>query len=289
MNYRKIQKKIKTIGNVKKITKAMEMISAIKMKKSQQSALETAYYTTTLEDMLGRVINSYDLEKQQIIWSASDNQVKNDLYILISSSKGLCGSFNFNLFKLLVGKVNIDNSIFITVGKKGFDFINRLGGKIEADFSNKQPVINSASAIFNIAAENFITKKSSRIFLVYNKFISTFVSQPTISQLLPLISLKELVDEKSQLVEQKYDYIIEPLNMKIINEIISDLLVQKVRKSIIDSTAAEFASRMMAMKNANDNANQIIYDMTLVANKLRQSAITSELLEMTAAKESSEV
>ena len=100
MNYRKIQKKIKTIGNVKKITKAMEMISAIKMKKSQQSALETAYYTTTLEDMLGRVINSYDLEKQQIIWSASDNQVKNDLYILISSSKGLCGSFNFNLFKL---------------------------------------------------------------------------------------------------------------------------------------------------------------------------------------------
>ena len=111
---------------------------------------------------------------------------------------------------------------------------------------------------------------------------------PIIDQLLPLSDLRQFTDEKSDLINSNNDYLIEPLNSIIINDIIKDLLIQKIRKAFMDSEAAEFSARMIAMKNATDNANELIYDLTLVRNKLRQASITGELLEMAAAKESTE-
>jgi len=281
MNIRTVRKKIKSVGNVKKITKAMQLVSAIKMKKSQLASIESAPYRTHLEKIIYKAMSTMDSGYSTLIENKGV-QTKN-LYIVISSNKGLCGSFNFTLFKYLNKNIDFKNSDFITLGKKGASFISKMGGKIIADYSN-QPFGTAVSPIFTESLEKFTTSQYEKIILIYNKFLSTLKFETIETVLLP--AKIEKTEEQNTFI--KNEYLIEPTPEEIVDSVLKSLIEEKIRGAIVDSEAAEHSSRMMAMKNATDNATDVIYNLTLLRNRIRQEKITYELLDMITAKESVE-
>ncbi|MGB9707344.1 MAG: F0F1 ATP synthase subunit gamma, partial [Microgenomates group bacterium] len=196
MNLRLIKKKIKSIINVKKITKAMQLVSAVKMKKSQQLATEGLVYRQILEDIIYRVIPL--VSNSLFPWQKGlENSKDQKLIIVISTNKGLCGAFNFNLFKFLIKNYDFNNQVFITVGKKAGLFISKMRGRIIASF-NTTPFVDSVSAIFETALNQFFQGEVDEIQLVYNHFVSTF-KQETIAKVLLPISLEKLnIDQKKE-------------------------------------------------------------------------------------------
>jgi F-type H+-transporting ATPase subunit gamma len=259
----------------------MEMVSAIKMKKAQQEAIESAPYRQYLEKIIYKTISTSSRDLSPLISNRSTNGKY--LYIIISSNKGLCGSFNFNLFRKMVKEVDFKKHDFIVLGKKAAMFINKMGGKIIADFSNLTFLL-AVSPIFKEAISGFLNNSYEKVFLVYNHFINTFNFETTITLLLPAKIENSI--EKPALISD--EYLIEPTASEIIDAVLRTLVEEKIRGAIIESAAAEYSSRMIAMKNATDNATDVIYNLTLLQNKIRQEKITYELLDMITAKESVE-
>lgn len=279
MNFRQVGKKIRTIGNVKKITKALQMVSSVKMRKAQVSATQGQPYRALLQKMISRVA---DQQVSKFVKQDGISYPEKTLYILLSSNKGLCGSFNFNVVKLAVKEVEFKNADFITLGKKGATMLSKVGGTIKADFSANEPFVDNVSAIFSIVSEGFLNGEYGKVAIIYNKFISTFKIVSTIETLLPISKDELNVEEKDAHID---DYVIEPDKETIVLHLLDDYLKEKVTGTILDSIASEHSSRMMAMKNATDSASDIILGLTLLKNKLRQASITSELLDITTAKE----
>lgn len=277
MNLRQVRKKIKSVTNVKKITKAMEMMSAIKMKKAQNLAIEARPYNEWLKKIINKVMPFVDINFSPLLKIKDGNK---SLAIVISSNKGLCGGFNINLFKYITKNIDFNNTDFIIVGKKA-SFLSKLGGNIIADFSSNNPLIN-VSAIYNFILNKYLNEDYKEIVIFYNKFISILKSEPNKVVILPIkINLE---DQQNINTEAKKEYLIEPSPKKIINSLLNSYLQQMIQNAIIESEASEHSSRMMAMKNANENATEIIYNLTLLRNKVRQQSITYELLDMVSAK-----
>ena len=290
MNFRQVRKKIRTVSNVKKITKAMQMVASVKMKKAQDEALQGKLYRQLLDRVVSRVLGSGSYTNNLFVRRDSDKaEINKTLYIVITSNKGLCGSFNFNLFKLIFTSVDFDRASFITVGKKGSDFLARSKGEILADFSKEASSVDSVSAILTSVTEPYLKGVFSNVSLIYNSFVSTFRQMPVVVPFLPIRS-KEVVDFDSggQKDTAGDKYIIEPSEQEVVDALILDFLKDKIRGAILESAASEHSARMMAMKNATDNAEDIIINLTLLRNKLRQTTITNELLDATTAKESSD-
>jgi len=281
MNIRQVRKKIKTIGNVKKITKAMELVSAVKMRKAQQEEIEGRPYRDTLDSVITKISKLIDTKFSALL---KNNKSNRELIILISSNKGLCGSFNFNLFRYSVKSIDFSKSDFIILGKKAGGLVGKMGGKIIADFSTNKP-LNSISAIFNLCLKKFLDGEYESVSLVYNRFISALRYEPVSEKLLP-VKFEARPKEEEKKVEE--EYLIEPSPEKIIDSLLRDFVEEKIRGAVISNEAGEHSARMIAMKNATDNAGDLILDMTLLRNKLRQQKITYELLDMITAKESVE-
>lgn len=262
----------------------MQLVSAVKMKKSQQIAKEGMEYRNYLEKILKKVI-PYVVDDVSLLLKPVKNASERKLIILISTNKGLCGSFNFSLFKFLVRNFDIKKELFITIGKKGGLFISKFGGEILASFT-QTPFTNYTTAIFQTALNEFLNGHVNQIILVYNKFYSTFRIEPKFQILLPA-KIEEL--ESNIDVKKTENYLIEPSPKKIINYLIRDFIEEMIKGAILESEAGEHSSRMLAMKNATDNAQEVIYNLTLLRNKIRQEKITLELLDMITAKESIEV
>jgi len=283
MNVRQVRKKIKSVGNVKKITRSMQLVSAIKMKKSQQAALEARPYQEQLELVIKKVMTKVDVINSPLLVSHAAESAS-DLVIVLTGNKGLCGSFNIDLFRYIANNIDVKTSKFITIGKKGAQFLSKTGGYILADYSNSLP-LNNISAVISFSLETFLNGTYKRVFVLYNRFISTLKTEATLTQLLPY----KLELEQEKIEEKEYnEYIIEPSPMVIIERILRSFVEEKVRNAVIQSEAGEHSARMIAMKNATDNANDVIFNLTLLGNKLRQEKITNELLDMVTAKESVE-
>jgi F-type H+-transporting ATPase subunit gamma len=280
MNIRQVRKKIKSISNVKKITKAMQLVSAVKMKKAQQLALEGNPYRDTLETIIKKLLPSIDTTLSPLL-SPPAKTIDKELIILITANKGLCGSFNMNIFRMMLKQIDFKKTEVITVGKKGAWFSSSMGSKIIADFSGANPLID-VSAIFDLALKKFLDGEYSQVSIVYNKFISTLKFE---SKKEPLLPLRMNVKEGK---EQDTEYTVEPSPQAIVDQMLQSYVEEKVRGAILNSEAAEHSARMIAMKNATDNANDVIYNLTMIRNKLRQEKITYELLDMVTAKESVE-
>lgn len=289
MNFRQVRKKIKTIGNVKQITKAMQMVSSVKMKKAQDQAVEGRLYRETLDDIMNKVIGKTDVSETGFMKVDTEKATKS-LYVVITSNKGLCGSFNFNVFKLMLKTVDFKTDDFITIGKKGADFLVKMRGNILADFSATVPFMQSVSPVFSLIKEKYNTGEYKAVYVVYNQFISTLKQQPMATQMLPLENKKETapIEEKKEEKKIAAHYVIEPSVSEVFESLLLDFLQDKLRGAILDSEAAEHSARMMAMKNATDSAGELVYSLTLLRNKLRQASITNELLEITTATISSE-
>lgn len=279
MNFRQVRKKIKSVNSVKKITKAMQLVSAVKMKKAQGAVVESRPYRETLEQIIRRISTTADPSISALMRPATGTR---ELIIFVSSNKGLCGGFHLNLYRYMIKNVDFQKVDFITVGKKGAMFVTKMGGKLLANFYGHTP-ITEVSALFTIAVSNFLGKNYNTVSIVYNKFISQLRSEQVKETLLP-VTLPTHVQQQVRVKE----YLIEPSPYEILDALLKSFVEEKIRGAIMSSEAVEHSSRMMAMKNATDNANDVIYNLTLLGNKLRQSKITMELLDMITAKESVE-
>ena len=280
MNFRSVRKKIKTISNVKKITKAMQMVSAVKMKKSQEKAVNGKLYRESLFDIVDEIIasgNSIDLPISKI------NQTKKSLAIVITSNKGLCGSFNANIIRFVDKDVDYQTTDFLIVGKKGMQFLTKIKANIIADFTNEDAT-SIASSIFTFVEEKYLSGLYGNVALYYNNFISTSKYNPNKLSLLPfLISPKTTFGENRVINPHLLDYHVEPSPESVLPQLVHDVLIEKIRMAIYDSQASEHSARMLSMKQATDSAGEIVGSLTLLRNKLRQTAITNELLDMIAA------
>lgn len=278
MNVRQVRKKIKSISNVKKITRAMQLVSAVKMKRAQQLALEGRPYREELESIIVRVLSSTEVSSP--LTTVNTEGATKELVIFITSNKGLCGAFNINLFRLILKMKDMENIVFLTIGKKGTGFAASLSREIAADFSAFVP-FEAVTAIFELALQSYISKKFSQVSIVYNRFISTLRSEAVKETILP-VSFQDLNQDK----KYEHEYLTEPAKDILFEGLLKDYVEEKIRGAILNSEATEHSSRMIAMKNATDNANDLIYSLTLLRNKLRQQKITYELLDMITASES---
>lgn len=282
MNLRQVRKKTKSVSNVKKITRSMQLVSAIKMKKAQTAAIDARAYQENLENIIYKIIGKIDTSLSLLLTSHPEAKDKH-LLIFITANKGLCGAFNFDLFRFIAKEVDMRNTDFVAVGKKGASFISKAGATITADFSAPSPILKT-SALFAFVLEAFLKGQYNKVSILYNKFVSTLHTEPTLQTILPLhLEVKNKIEEK-----MVSEYLIEPSPQSIIDVLLRNYVEEKIRNVFIQSEAGEHSARMVAMKNATDNATDVIYNLTLLGNKLRQEKITNELLDMVTAKESVE-
>ncbi len=285
---RDIRRRIKSVKNTAQITKAMQMVASAKMRRAQQAALAGRPYATLMNEVLAAATAgagefTHPLMEKRVV-------VKKRALILITTDKGLCGALNTNLLRE-AAKWDKDTTVFVCAGKKGAQWAGRLKRELAAEFSYKDtPRFAEARAISKFAQELFLSGKVDAVDVLYTNFINTLVQKPEQRQLLPLGEIKALeagLEGESQgekLGEATREYLFEPVAATVLGNLLPHYLNYQVFQFLQEAKASEQSARMVAMKNATDNAKQIIKDLTLEYNKLRQANITKELLEITTAQ-----
>jgi len=275
---KEIKGKIGSIKNTQKITSAMEMVAASKMKKAQDRMASSRPYAENIRNVIGHLANA-NLEYRHPY--LENREVKRVGYIVISTDRGLCGGLNSNEFKMVVKDANkwqeqdvqVD---FAALGAKSVAFFNRFGGSVLAAESGlgDTPSIKEIIGLVRIMLDAFNDGKIDRLYLVFNKFVNTMAQEPQIDQLLPLPKSDEIA------LQHRWDYIYEPDPKPILDMLLVRFIESQVYQGVVENGASEQAARMVAMKAATDNAGDIIDDLQLVYNKARQAAITQEISEI---------
>ena len=283
---KEIKRRIKSISNIKQITKAMELVSAAKMRKAQAAAVASRPYATMSVELLSQLAGKTDLSAHPLIMRAvpvgKKIAIDKTLIILISSDRGLAGAFNSNVIAKAMGIAKEEGASkvdFITVGRKGSDAVSRLGYNIVATFPGKDKSINllDAKPVVQIAVADYLNYKYDKVFVVYTNFISTLVQKANILQLLPF----ERGKGEGGRVE---DFLFEPSADDVLDTLITRTIEFAVFQSLVEVAASEHSARMVAMRNANEAAGDLIQDLSLTYNQARQAGITRELSEISAAK-----
>ena len=283
---RDIRRRIKSVKNTAQITKAMQMVASAKMRKAQQSALAGRPYADLMNNVLAAVADGKGDVNNPLL---ETRVVKNRAIIIISTDKGLCGALNTNLLRE-AAKFERDSAVFVTAGRKASQFVARTKRNLAAEFTYKDnPMFSEARAISKFAQELFLSGKVDRVDVLYTKFVSTLVQKPEVQQLLPLGEIVPLGTglgkEKESVAREKSgtEYLFEPDAAGVLGALLPHYLNFQLFHFLLEAKASEHSARMVAMKNATDNAKQLIKDLTLEYNKLRQANITRELLEITSA------
>jgi F-type H+-transporting ATPase subunit gamma len=283
---RDIRRRIKSVKNTAQITKAMQMVAASKMRRAQQSALAGRPYSTLMNTVLESVTaNAGDFTHPLF----EVRPVKTRGVVVISSDKGLAGALNSNLLRE-VAKFDKATSVFVAAGRKGSQFLARTQRKLAAEFTYKDtPTFAEARAISRFAQEMFLKKEVDQVDIVFTQFINTLTQKPEVRTLLPIAEIRgfsgKLEGESAgeKLGPGTTEYIFEPSAAGVFEALIPHYMNYLVYQILLEAKASEHSARMVAMKNATDNAKQLIKDLTLEYNKLRQANITKELLEITSA------
>ena len=276
---KEITGKIKSIENTKKVTSALEMVSASKIRRSQEMMSESRPYAR----MMKRVIGHLGKANPEYRHPFTIEHERHDRvgYIVISSDRGLCGGLNTNLFKLVVNDIAERQQSgaevsMITLGKKASAFFKRVKVNIMAHTSGlgEKPQIEDLIGSIKVMLDAYREQELDRVFVVYNSFVNTMTQQPTMDQLLPLPPSDD--DE----VRDIWDYIYEPDAETLLDSVLVRYIEALVYQAVQENTASEHAARMIAMKNATENAGELIDELTLAYNKARQAAITQEISEI---------
>ena len=275
-NIRVIRRRIRGIQNTAKITKAMEMVAAFKMKRTQERGLAGRPYSEKIQQVIadlaalpetGRALHPL-LQRRPVAKVA---------LVHITPDRGLCGGLNTNLNRLTASFMleQAASVTLVAVGRKGFAFMRRCGRDIRAEFSQlgDRPSLLDTLPISRVIIDDYSSAIVDLVYLVYAKFISTMVQRPVLQQLLP-------VEPASIPTAQNVDYIYEPDPHVVLDELLPRFVEMQVYHAILESIASEQSARMVAMRNATDNANELITDLTLMYNKARQESITRELLDI---------
>ncbi|CAH6852415.1 ATP synthase F1 complex subunit gamma [Vibrio chagasii] len=278
---KEIRTKIASVSNTQKITSAMEMVAASKMRKVQDNMTQTRPYAENMRKVISHVASG-SLEYQHPY--LQQREPKRVAYIIISSDRGLCGGLNSNLFKKVLEEmeqwsakgVEVETTL---IGSKAISFFQR-GGNVIAQTSGlgDAPKLEDILGTVNAMLGHYDEGKIDSLYLVYNQFVNTMVQAPTTLQLLPHPSDSEVDGEAKK--ARRWDYIYEQAPRDILSELLHRYIESQVYQGIVESIACEQAARMVAMKAATDNAGQLIDDLQLVYNKARQAAITQELSEI---------
>jgi F-type H+-transporting ATPase subunit gamma len=280
---RDIRRRIRSVKNTAQITKAMQMVAAAKMRKAQQAALAGRPYATLMNKVLGEVAGSAGDFTHPLI---EKREVRKRVVIVVGSDKGLCGGLNSNLMRE-AAKFDRDTTIFITAGRKASQFIARTKRQLAAEFTYKDvPLFGEARAISKFARDLFTKGEADQVDILYTSFISTLNQKPEVIPFLPVGEIKGVgtsVHEETELAKGALEFLFEPGADEVLGAMLPHYLNFRVYQVLLEAKASEQSSRMVAMKNATDNAKQLIKDLTLEYNKLRQANITKELLEITSA------
>ena len=283
---RDIRRRIKSVKNTAQITKAMQMVAASKMRRAQQSALAGRPYAAMMNEVLGNVAgNAGDFSHPLM----EQREVRKRCVIIVSTDKGLCGGLNSNLMRE-AAKFDKATTVYVTAGRKAAQFVARSKRQLAAEFSYKDaPLFSEARAISHFARDLFIKGEADRVDILFTNFISTLTQKPEVRTLLPIGEIKPVTAgiphpvEGGGLVQGATEFIFEPGVEQVLGALLPHSLNFQVYQILLEAKASEQSARMVAMKNATDNAHQIIKDLTLEYNKLRQDNITKELLEISTA------
>jgi F-type H+-transporting ATPase subunit gamma len=275
---KEIRTKITSIQSTQKITSAMEMVAASKMRKAQDRMSVGKPYARRMRSVVGHIANAAPEYKHMYM---QEREIRRVGYIVVSTDRGLCGGLNMNLFKSTVKSMKewADQGIEIElslIGAKAAAFFNSYGGNVTAAVRDLGEAPALADLIGGVKAmlEAYEKGRIDRLFLVSNEFINTMTQNPTVEQLLPLLA------EQSSEMKHHWDYIYEPDAKELLEKLLTRYIESQVYQAVVENGACEQAARMLAMKNATDNAGDIIDDLQLIYNKARQAAITQELSEI---------
>jgi F-type H+-transporting ATPase subunit gamma len=281
---RDIRRRIKSVKNTAQITKAMQMVAASKMRKAQQAALNGRSYAILLNRVLVSLRNRLEERVHPLL---EKREIKNELVVVLSTDKGLCGGLNTNLLREVIN-FDATTTKFVSVGRKGTQFLARTKRNMIADFPLKErPTFLEAKAISKFLIERFLSGDVDKVTVLYPRFVNTLTQKPTILTLLPITSLEEAgiqVPDEPPIPEAEGDIIFEPGPEKILDTLLPYYVHFELFQMLLATRASEHSARMVVMKSATDNAKEIVKDLTLEYNKARQASITKELLEITTAQ-----
>ena len=284
-NTQDIRRRIKSIRNIGQLTKAMQMVAASKMRRAQQQALAGRPYAALMNKVLVSLQKRTDPRLHPPL---EIREVKKELVLIISTDKGLAGALNTNLFR---EAANFDQAktSFVVTGKKARQFVARTKRELLADFELKDaPSFVETKAVSKFCTEKFLNREVDKVSVLYTHFINTVNQRSVVQTLLPISGFDLLTSEKAENAPEDVDpmlgYVFEPSAELVLDAVLPYYIQYQVYQMILDARASEHSARMVAMKNATDNAKEFIKDLTLEYNKMRQASITTELLEIATAQ-----
>lgn len=284
-NTQDIRRRIKSIRNIGQLTKAMQMVAASKMRRAQQHALAGRPYAGLMNKVLVSLQRRTDPRLHPLL---EIREVKKELVLIVSTDKGLAGALNTNLFRE-AAHFDIAKTAFVVTGKKARQFVARTKRELLADFELKDsPSFVETKPISKFCAEKFLNREVDKVSVLFTHFINTVNQRAVVETLLPISSfnLPKKHEESAEPdgADPMLGYIFEPNAEAVLDAMLPYYIQYQVYQMILDARASEHSARMVAMKNATDNANQFIKDLTLEYNKMRQAGITTELLEIATAQ-----
>ena len=276
---KEIRTKIKSIQNTQKITKAMEMVAASKMRRAQERMYQARPYAQKMRNVIAHVSQA-NLEYKHSF--TLERPVKRVGFIIVSSDRGLCGGLNINLFRDVVNALTEWQSQsaeidLTTIGSKGLQFFNRVGANIvsEATRLGDTPHLDDLIGPVKVMLDAYTDNRIDRLYLVHNHFQSTMSQTPQLEQLVPIHA-----EQPDETLSHHWDYLYEPDAKDVIDGLMTRYIESLVYQGVVENIACEMAARMVAMKSASDNAGDLIDELQLVYNKARQASITQEISEI---------
>lgn len=277
---KEIRTKIKSIKSTQKITRAMEMVAASKMRKAQIQMQKSRPYAERIHAIIGHLANAHPEYRHAYMESRPAKRIG---IILVSSDRGLCGGLNTNLFRKALRQMRIweeqeSELDLCVIGNKGAQFLKRVGGNIVAQKNHlgDNPGLESLIGSVKVMLDAYIEGRIDRLFLVYNRFVNTMTQDSQIEPLLPLPAADD------DALKHHWDYLYEPDSKEVLDYLLTRYIESRVYQGVVENIACEQAARMVAMKSASDNAGTLIDELQLAYNKARQAAITQELSEIVA-------
>ena len=276
---REIRSKIKSVQNTRKVTRALEMVSASKIRKAQNLMKASRPYAKLMRQVIGHVARANSEYKHPYLIERSE--VKRVGYIIVSTDRGLCGGLNSNLFRKLLGEIRQWNEQgvevdIVSIGQKASAFFRRQKVNTVGSVTHlgERPQVAQLIGVVKVMLDAYSEGRADRVFLCYNDFVNTMTQRPTVDQLLPLPPTSDLD------ARHEWDYLYEPDAERVLDDVLGRYVESLVYQSVLENLASEHAARMVAMKAASDNANTLIDTLTLIYNKARQAAITQEISEI---------
>jgi len=284
---RDIRRRIRSVKSTAQITRAMQMVAASKMRKAQQAALAGRPYADAMNRLLAELLPAC-VDFAHPLMERREGGKR--CVILVSTDKGLCGALNSTLFREAM-KFDKDTTVFIAAGRKAAQFLARARRPLLAEFSYKDaPLFSEARAISRFAQEGFLRGDFDHVDVLFTNFISTLTQRPEVLPLLPLGEIRGVSADHQgaelapQLLKGATEFLFEPSAEHVLGALLPHYLNYRLFQVLLEAKASEHSARMVAMKNATENANQLVKDLTLQYNKMRQAAITKELLEIATAQ-----